>query len=164
MKQPDFGNSFHLDAPRKIKYMVRFDANLLHDMTYLASYIHDSRFKIESVKHIRKRLIIPLERDCWELYDEKEVKITNSKLTFFPVERFSLIVLDTNLENGIINGNDDEGNIWISRIYLSDDYYDNNEDFNIVINSRGFKLRINMKGPSPLVKLEDLTTPASWKE
>ena len=165
MKQTDFGMFFHSDTPKKIKYQVRFGANLLHDMTYLASYIHDSRFKIESINHIKKRLVIPLERDCWELDSEDEIKTAKSKLTFFPVEKFSFVISDIRIEKGLIKGHDDEDNIWISNMYLSDDYYTNEENFNVVLIDRsGFKLQVNITRANPLIKLEDLTIPAKWEE
>ena len=160
MKQPDFGSFFHCTTPTKIKYQLRFNANLFHDVVYLRSYIHDARFKIESIKHTRKRLIIPIERDCWELgFDTPHGLITaESKLTLFPVEDFSLTMLD--LPNQQITGNDAENKFWISEIFICDDYYENHDDFHIVIKTINLRMEIHLKSGSPLVKLEDLTIPA----
>ncbi len=159
MKQPDFGSFFHRTTPTKVKYQLRFNANLFHDVVYLTSYIHDARFKIESIKHERKRLVIPIERDCWELcFDTPHGLMTaESKLTIFPVEDFSATMDGCSLP---IEGQDDEDNFWISEIFISDDYYENNEDFHIVIKTINLRLKIHIKSASPLIKLEDLTIPA----
>lgn len=160
MKQPDFGSFFHRTTPVKIKYQLRFNENLFHDMVYLTSYIHDSCFKTSSIKHTRKRIIIPIERDCWELgFDTPRGLVTTaSKLTFFPVEDFSLTM--QGFPDQQMTGNDAEDKFWISEIFICDDYYENNEDFHIVIKTINLRLKIHLKSDSPLVKLEDLTIPA----
>lgn len=66
--QPDFGCGFHLHEPRRIRYEVRHGENLLHDLIYMSSYIHDAKTSLSSVRFRGGRLNIGMERDRWELF------------------------------------------------------------------------------------------------
>lgn len=66
-RQPDFGQFFHLAAWRPLDYETRPGPNLLHELAYLSSYSHDARFRPDRMRYERKRLVIELERDCWEI-------------------------------------------------------------------------------------------------
>lgn len=68
MKQPDFTRDFYCSKYRKIDYRLRyFEEHSGHDLIYLASYLHDARIDLRKIRYARRRLIIPLERDTWEL-------------------------------------------------------------------------------------------------
>ena len=68
MKQPDFSKDFFCDKYRKVDYRLRyFEEHSGHDLIYLASYLHDARIDLKEIRYVRQQLIIPLERDTWEL-------------------------------------------------------------------------------------------------
>ena len=67
--QPNFGTWFRATEPRRICYEIRDDANQLHDLAYLCSYLHDAKLCPSTVKRRRGCLRIRLERDCWELFE-----------------------------------------------------------------------------------------------
>ena len=69
-KQPDFRQLFYDyfgSNPKKVTYSIRTDSNRYHDLIFLKSLVHDARFKRNEIKLRGKRLIIPINRDCWEL-------------------------------------------------------------------------------------------------
>ncbi len=130
MKQPDFKKLFQDLAggrPQKINYKIRTDSNLFHDMIFLDSLIHDSRFKIGQIRHVGKKITIPIERDCWELSPEEhgnslELYITNSSLVISPVYDVTWSIKETKtvVDNEIL---------WISSIWLSKKISKNDEDY-----------------------------------
>lgn len=71
IKQPDFQKIFYNHyggkIPRKINYEIREDSNRYHDLVFLNSFIHDARFKRNKILLHGKKILIPIERDCWEL-------------------------------------------------------------------------------------------------
>ena len=69
-KQPDFNSVFweyFKKRPKKVRYEVRQAPNMLHDLVFLNSLIHDARLFRKKIRLRGRRLTIPLERDCWEL-------------------------------------------------------------------------------------------------
>jgi hypothetical protein len=102
-KQPDFKQLFYNyfgSKPKKVNYVVRSDSNRYHDLIFLNSLIHDSRFKRNNTKVYGKKLIIQLNRDCWELgfvkqNNNSELHIANSQLTISP-----FIELEWRFHNG----------------------------------------------------------------
>ncbi|MEM7483432.1 MAG: hypothetical protein AAF481_19900 [Acidobacteriota bacterium] len=91
---PDFSELFRGLAgrrPRKIRYRIRFDSNYRHDESFLSSLVHDARLVPERVSLRGRRLLLPLERDCWEYgltpIGDNELELHNSVavLRMFPV-------------------------------------------------------------------------------
>jgi hypothetical protein len=91
--QPDFQKLF-VDyfgkTPRKVVYTVRRDSNRGHDLIFLNSLIHDARFRMSDAIVRAKCLILPVQRDCWELglvkhADCCELYTTESAITISPV-------------------------------------------------------------------------------
>src|SRR6187401_2032374 len=69
-RQPDFQALFfeHFGpVARRHSYELRFEtSNLLHDVVFLSSLVHDARFRPEGMRRQGPRLIVDLERDTWE--------------------------------------------------------------------------------------------------
>ena len=65
--QPDFGAAFHRRDTDPVTYAVRNDENKLHDLFYLASYLHESLFRVSDIGVAGKRAVIPVCRIRWEL-------------------------------------------------------------------------------------------------
>lgn len=92
-KQPDFTKIFFDyfgGSPRKVNYAIRPWANCGHDVIFLSSLIHDARFVPSRITLRRKRLTIPINRDCWELEPAHrenccEYRVADAKLIFSPV-------------------------------------------------------------------------------
>ncbi len=85
-KQPDFGQWFHLAAPRRVHYVSRNDENFMHDMAYLSSYLHDSRFFPLKVRIRKEKMVIPLVRSRWELLKKLDVlPVCRARLCISPV-------------------------------------------------------------------------------
>src|SRR5512139_4057654 len=90
MKQPDFTKIFadYFGAkPRKVIYELRPPPNFIHDLVFLSSLVHDATLKRSRIIIKGKSLIIPIMRDCWELYihDKSELQTAKSILRFSPV-------------------------------------------------------------------------------
>ncbi|MCF6314003.1 MAG: hypothetical protein L3J39_16270 [Verrucomicrobiales bacterium] len=82
-KQPNFQELFYQyfgSTPKKITYSIRSGANRLHDIIFLKSLIHDARFVRSRIEINEKRLMIPINRDCWELGIVKHEKKRGSEL------------------------------------------------------------------------------------
>ena len=98
--QPDFGTWFRATEPQRICYEIRNDANRLHDLVYLSSYLHDARLCPSSVKLTRGCLRIRLERDCWELFEfYQELVSVPSILEISPV-----VELEWRFQQAILRG------------------------------------------------------------
>ena len=88
MKQPDFSKDFFCDKYRKVDYRLRyFEEHSGHDLIYLASYLHDARIDLKEIRYVRQQLIIPLERDTWELTGDNfdSWGAVAGRLSIFPV-------------------------------------------------------------------------------
>lgn len=88
-QQPDFNKvwrDYFGTKPRKVVYKVRDDHNSPHDFAFLNSLLHDARIIPEKVRWRGKQLTIPLERDCWEVYDGERLLYTRAVLSISPVE------------------------------------------------------------------------------
>ncbi len=66
-KLPSFEQWFYRKDYETLDHRIRIGENEEHDAIYLSSYLHDARFNLEKMICRRNRLIIPLERDTWEL-------------------------------------------------------------------------------------------------
>jgi hypothetical protein len=60
---PDFGIYFRTDNPSPIDFACRETPNLLHDMIFLQSYLHDATFKAGDVRLKGNVVCIGLQRD-----------------------------------------------------------------------------------------------------
>lgn len=69
MKQPDFGQFFSQEVPRKLDFRVREGADGEHDMVYLRGHLDDAGMPLSGVRLRGNKLTINLHRNCWELND-----------------------------------------------------------------------------------------------
>jgi hypothetical protein len=61
--QPDFGAHFHTDSDTPVCYETRPPSgNREHDLIYISSYVHDSRFRFDELRWRGRLLTIPLNR------------------------------------------------------------------------------------------------------
>jgi hypothetical protein len=65
---PDFGKYFRTNNRSPIDFVCRDAPNLLYDLVFLHSYIHDASFETSKVRLGGEILRIPMRRDRWELY------------------------------------------------------------------------------------------------
>ena len=87
MNQPDFTRLFREtfgSRPKPLTYALREAPDLLHDLAFLTSLIHDARVLSQAIAAEDDRLVIPIERDCWELglSSDNALHTVESKLTF----------------------------------------------------------------------------------
>lgn len=83
---PDFGIYFRTNSRSPIDFTCREAANLLHDMVFLQSYLHDATFEGSDVRLSGAVLRISLKRDRWELYKSHgELESIRAKLILRPV-------------------------------------------------------------------------------
>lgn len=162
MEQPDFKKLFNTIAgatPQKIDYKIRQDSNLFHDILFLDSFVHDSRFKSKQILLKSKKVIIPIERDCWELPYKKnkngsELYITNSMLSISPA-------FDIKWTIGKLNNIVDDDELWINDVWLSREIIDNRREF--VISGRFWALSIKIS-ENFHIRLQDLQIPYLFSE
>lgn len=158
MKQPDFRQLFYglsTGIPQKINYKVRLDSNMFHDIVFLDSLIHDGRFQRNQIKQSAKKLIIPIERDCWELpvkelKNGSELYTTKSILTLFPVLELKWTVdqpKETKEENEQlwING------IWVNR--------KDNDQREYILSGRCWSVSMQLDHENLAINLQDLEVP-----
>ncbi len=89
-KLPAFEQWFYRENYESLDYRIRFGENEGHDAIYLSSYLHDARFNLEKIVCRRNRLIIPLERDTWELTEGTifdALGYIQGELTIYPVRK-----------------------------------------------------------------------------
>lgn len=159
LKQPDFSDIFAAyfgGVPRKVRYGVRYYPNRLHDIVFLSSLIHDARFKVLQV-HLRgKRLVIDIERDCWELArrDSNELYIPKSRLIFSPVD---------SVEWCFKNGFDLAGTeLWINTIFL--DPLERKDFSNFIIKGDHWSCIVKLSDKFFRILLQDQEIPYLYSE
>ena len=150
-------------VPQKINYSVRSDSNRLHDMDFLNSLVHDSRFKIDNIRQRGTKLTIPINRDCWEVplvYYEKpsphsELHIANARLTLSPV-----IGITWSFRHGIKFSNKTE--LWIQELWL--DKQDNDDTRTLTLYGFDWSCALNVKAENVIIKLQDLEIPYLYSQ
>lgn len=73
MKQPNFQKIFFeafTEGSGPLTFKVRGDSNFLHDVQFLNSLIHDSRFEPKDILTDRRTVTIPIVRARWEMREE----------------------------------------------------------------------------------------------
>ena len=165
-KQPDFKKLFYDHfggTPQKVTYSVRSDSNRFHDMVFLNSLIHDSRFKREKIQQRGTRLIIPINRDCWEIplvHRDKpsrhsELHIANAQLTIAPV-----LQIAWSYRHGIKFLNKTE--LWIQNIWLN--RQDNEETATLALNGFDWNCALTVNTDNLVIKLQDLEIPCLFSK
>ncbi len=161
-KQPDFKQLFYDhfgQKPKKVSYSIRPDSNRYHDLIFLKSLIHDTRFKRNDAKIRGKRLSIQINRDCWELgYVEhekhNELYIANSRISISPVSdlewRFS--------NNTEMNSNNE---LWIHDVIIQRESF---ETLNIVLDGDGWSLHMKASDDDFNMKIQDLEVPYLYSQ
>ena len=137
---PDFGIYFRTNRRSPIDFVCRETPNLLHDMVFLRSYLHDATFDASGV-HLRgATLRIDLQRDRWELYKSHgELESIATRLTIRPV-----LSLKWQSKAKIA------GNFSVRDIFLGESFWDNSDTAEVVLSGFGKKppqLRIKVRDP-----------------
>lgn len=110
MPQPDFQELFFQtfsERRKPIRYRVRSDSNLPHDIQFINSLVHESRFAIKHVHTSKRTVEIPLIRSCWEAKEETakhNLPTIQSVLKFGNVRSIRWILGDT-LHASPLDGN-----------------------------------------------------------
>ncbi len=154
--QLNFTSHFKTDDPTPIDYLSRPMPNLYHDIFYLSSYIHDARFKMRNVTLLGKKLVIPLQRDRWELFEKrKNLQTIASRLIICPVLSLcwefcgSLATFRRDIRSR---------DVWIRHFYLGESFWDDSDRWELVLSSPDFfKLRISVPEFDFSVRLTDST-------
>ncbi len=155
---PDSSVFFRRDTVGRLRFRVRPGANYAHDIHFLSGYLHDARFTPGSVTRRGKKLLIAVDRDCWELGltrrpESSELHIAKSRLTLSPVssvrwEADDLACLGREL--------------WIESIYLGAAHWESPVMLSEVVISAphgGWKLCITIADDFGDIRLNDLETP-----
>jgi len=100
MQQPNFQEIFFqtfVEHRKAIAYRVRGDSNFPHDVQFLNSLIHDSRFELKDIRTEKRTLVVPLTRARWEVREEvskNNLPKTSAVLTFGRVKSVRWIIGD----------------------------------------------------------------------
>jgi hypothetical protein len=154
---PDYSALFRRDTVSPLHFRVRGGANFVHDVQFLSSYLHDGRFSPKAVTRRGKKLLIAVERDCWELgltdrSNSSELHTARSRLTLGPV---SSVRWETNDPSCL------ERELWIESIYVGATHWETPEVSEIVISAPhgGWKLCISIADDFGDIRLDDLEAP-----
>jgi len=161
--QPDFTKLFYEyfgQTPRKVHYIVRPYPHRFHDLIFLNSLIHDSRFQRNKISMRGHRLTIPINRDCWELkytdYEKNSVKyhelhIADARLSIFPVNS---IRWSFNHEYDFPSDKE----LWIQSLWI-DRKFDDEENTVVTIHGIDWKCMMLAVDEELLIKLHDIEVP-----
>ena len=141
----DFGKYFRTNSRSPIDFVCRGVPNLLHDLVFLRSYIHDASFEISKIRLSGKTLRIPMQRDRWERYK------TSGKLERVAAKLIISPVLALKWESTPKTRASSPSNEFLIRdVYLGESYWDRSDKADIVLSSFGKnrpKLRIIVRDP-----------------
>jgi hypothetical protein len=157
-KQPDFNQIFYDyfgTKPRMVTYSIRSDSNRYHDLMFIKSLINDGRLKRNGIKIIGKRLVIPINRDCWELdLKDNELYIADSRLSISPV-----FDLEWNFTNGM--DFDPDAELWIRDLSIQ---RESDDMLKIVIDGYVWSLQMKAFDDNFKMKLQDLEIPYLYSQ
>jgi hypothetical protein len=147
VKLPDFGIYFRTNNRSPIDFVCREAPNLLHDMVFLRSYLHDATFKASDVHLKGTALRIALKRDRWELYKSLgKLESTNTNLIIRPV-------LSLNWRSKPKTA----GTFFVRYVFLGESFWDSFDRAEVVLSGFGKKpaqLRIVVRDPFS-IRLQD---------
>lgn len=142
---PDFGKYFRTNSRRPIDFVCRDAPNLLHDIVFLRSYIHDASFDISTIRLGGKILRIPMRRDRWERYKtSRKLESITATLIVSPVLALKWESIRKRRDTSR------SGKFFIHDVYLGESYWDSSDIAEIVLSSFGKKpsrLRIVVREP-----------------
>ena len=157
-KQPDFRqlfNDYFGDSPKKVTYSIRPCSYRYHDLIFLKSLIHDARFKRDEIKIRGKRLAIPINRDCWELfYGGNELHIADASLSISPV-----FDLEWHFSNEMEFKPDTE--LWIADLNIQNE---SSEVLNVTIIGHAWSLHMKAFDEDFKMKFQDLEVPYLYSQ
>ena len=137
---PDFGIYFRTNSRSPIDFVCRETPNLLHDMVFLRSYLHDAAFEDRDVRLRGTVLRIGLKRDRWELYKSNgELERMATRLTIRPV-----LSLKWHSKPKV------GSKFFIRDVYLGESFWDHSDKAEIVLSGFGKKpsqIRIVVRDP-----------------
>jgi hypothetical protein len=149
---PDFGEYFRTNSRSPIDFVCREGPNLLHDLVFLSSYIHDASFEISKLRLSGKTLRIPMQRDRWERYEtSRELESVAAKLVISPVLALKWEPIPKTRASSRSN------EFFIRDVYLGESFWDSSDRADIVLSSNGKnprKLRIIVRDPFS-IRLQD---------
>lgn len=144
-------------TPAKVAYQVRSDSNRGHDFVFLSSLIHDARFRRKDIVLRNKRLVIPIERDCWELgmvqhTGHKELYLARSRLVVSPV---------TGIKWSFTHSPECEleGTPWIDSIWLVHQGIKSGDYVSLILSGVTWECIMTVYEPNLVVRLQDVETP-----
>lgn len=166
-RQPDFSRLFRetfAGSPKKISYEVRTNgSNMYHDVVFLSSLVHDARFRLADIRLKRRRLTIPLERDCWEIpFAEAggalEPHVARAELVIEPVVKSEWMSdpLRDPERSGHPTGDGEE---WLLYFWMERPSFDDSDTGQVIIKCAHSKWTLTVAKEGMIVRLRDLEVP-----
>jgi hypothetical protein len=161
-KQPDFSSMFFEyfgSCPRPLSYALRFDSSLLHDLQFMSSLIHDAAFLPESLAITRKRVVLRMRRECWELPKVKigaavHLAVVESELVISPSTEITWCLAGEYL------GQSPQGGLTLRGLHVDLDYWNPERSFfTLALQGHSWLCHIRVDSKSPLVRLRDVGLP-----
>jgi hypothetical protein len=161
-KQPDFSSIFFEyfgSCPRPMSYELRFDSSLLHDLQFMSSLIHDAVILPESLVTTRKRIVLKMRRECWELPKVKvgaavHLAVVESELVISPSTEITWCLTGGYLRQS------PQGGFILRGLYVDLDYWNAERSFfTLTLQGHSWLCHIKVDSKSPLVRLRDVGFP-----
>lgn len=160
MRQPNFNQIWSKclggKTPKAITYCIRDGSNFIHDIVFLSSLIHDARIKTSKIKLTGRKLILPLQRDCWELGLTKnnELHITDSVLIISGVKEVKWT-----------SRKPTKTEIWLDYIWVSENYRKHDTDFfDLIFAGFEWRFMLSLDVIKWSIVLEDQGKPYLWSK
>ncbi|HAV61350.1 MAG TPA: hypothetical protein DCY13_03190 [Verrucomicrobiales bacterium] len=156
--QPDFSSIFHqtfaaLNGP--VRYCIRQDGNLLHDLAFLSSLTHDARILSRDVLPEKGAITIALNRDCWERGYTKherslELHVADSALHLTGVQKVRWRYT-----------NQVTGQPWLDYLWI-DRRFRRKSQFEFYLIGEHWRCTITLAGDDWTIRLIDAEMPYLW--
>lgn len=150
----DFTTFFTKKSIERLSFATRRDVNYLHEMIFLASYLHDSTFLEKDFKLKNGVVTVLLDRCCWEFFSRIHRISDNlpgckSRLKISGVQECKWSKKPTNKM------------IEIRDIFIGERQYLDTDTSHLVINTSCKNLRIDLFGKNSYfdIQLEDQEDP-----
>lgn len=163
--QPDFPRLFsaHFGSePKPVSYKLRFDANLLHDLQFMAVLTHDAVAHPRRSERKGSKLVLPLRRECWELPATEidgvqHLHVVESEISIRPVHDMRWELPHELLLKG-------EPELALHNLHVGSDFWDPEQElFSFLLQGLTWKCVVSVEKGASIV-LRDLGRPMLDKE
>lgn len=152
----------------KLTFLAGKNGNFEQDINSLSGHLHDARLTPRDLTFHKRKVIVLLERDCWEIPYKKHEKSFELATARCQLEMSPVTDVIWHFSHDAFLRTEP---IWLEQAYLGSTHFEKQLCSELILTAphTGFRLTINFAEPPnfenhPKIELRDLATPAYWSD